>query len=143
MKGKIGLEEHFAIPDTVMDSKGFLPERVWADSWLWKNHPDWLLGQNTDQRLVPGQSVNVGVTLNQIAGATVVPRDAVNVGPDSSYVYVVDKDNVVSSKTVKVLNDDGTVKIAASSDAKSAADHAASKRSTSCVASLTRRAPAA
>lgn len=65
--------------------------------------------QNADQRLVPGQSVNVGVTLNQIAGATVVPRDAVNVGPDSSYVYVVDKDNVVSSKTVKVLNDDGTV----------------------------------
>jgi len=65
--------------------------------------------QNADQRLVPGQSVNVGVTLNQIAGATVVPRDAVNVGPDFSYVYVVGKDNVVSSKTVKVLNDDGAV----------------------------------
>lgn len=65
--------------------------------------------QNADQRLVPGQSVNVGVTLNQIAGATVVPRDAVNVGPDTSYVYVVEKDNVVSSKTVKVLNDDGTI----------------------------------
>jgi multidrug efflux system membrane fusion protein len=64
---------------------------------------------NADQRLVPGQSVNVGVTLNQIAGATVVPRDAVNVGPDSSYVYVVDKDNVISSKTVRVLNDDGTL----------------------------------
>jgi len=65
--------------------------------------------QNADQRLVPGQSVNVGVTLNQMAGATVVPRDAVNIGPDSSYVYVLDKNNVVSTKTVKVLNDDGTV----------------------------------
>ena len=65
--------------------------------------------QNADQRLVPGQSVNVGVTLNQIAGVTVVPRDAVNVGPDTSYVYVVEKDNVVSSKTVKVLNDDGAI----------------------------------
>lgn len=65
--------------------------------------------QNADQRLVPGQSVNVGVTLNQVPGATVVPRDAVNVGPDSSYVYVLDKDHVVSSKTVKVLNDDGVV----------------------------------
>jgi membrane fusion protein, multidrug efflux system len=65
--------------------------------------------QNTDQRLVPGQSVNVGVTLNQVPGATVVPRDAVNVGPDSSYVYVLDKDHVVSSRTVKVLNDDGVV----------------------------------
>jgi multidrug efflux system membrane fusion protein len=64
---------------------------------------------NADMRLVPGQSVNVGITLNQIAGATVVPRDAVNVGPDSSFVYVLDKDNVVSSKPVKVLNDDGTL----------------------------------
>ena len=32
----------------------------------------------------PARAVNVGVTLNQIPGATVVPRDAVNVGPDSS-----------------------------------------------------------
>jgi len=62
---------------------------------------------NTDQRLVPGQNVNVGVTMGQIAGATVVPRDAVNVGPDNSYVYVVGKDDVIASKTVKVLNDDG------------------------------------
>jgi len=65
--------------------------------------------QNADQRLVPGQSVNVGVTLNQIAGATVVPRDAVNIGPDASYVYVVGAGNVVTSKPVQVLNDDGTV----------------------------------
>ncbi|HEY4275941.1 MAG TPA: efflux RND transporter periplasmic adaptor subunit [Rhizomicrobium sp.] len=64
---------------------------------------------NTDMRLVPGQSVNVGITLNQVQGATVVPRDAVNVGPDASYVYVVGPDNVVSSKPVKVLNDDGTL----------------------------------
>jgi multidrug efflux system membrane fusion protein len=64
---------------------------------------------NEDQRLVPGQNVNVGVTMGQIAGATVVPRDAVNVGPDGSFIYVVDKDNVVASKPVKVLNDDGTV----------------------------------
>jgi multidrug efflux system membrane fusion protein len=65
--------------------------------------------QNADRRLVPGQSVNVGITLDQIAGATVLPRDAVNVGPDSSYVYVVGSDDIVSSKTVKILNDDGTL----------------------------------
>jgi multidrug efflux system membrane fusion protein len=64
---------------------------------------------NQDRRLVPGQSVTVGITLDQIAGATVVPRDAVNVGPDSSYVYVVGADNIVASKTVKILNDDGTL----------------------------------
>ncbi len=35
---------------------------------------------NADQRLVPGQNVNVGITMNDIPGATVVPRDAVNLG---------------------------------------------------------------
>ena len=30
MKGKIALEEHFAIDDTLMDSKGFFPDDVWA-----------------------------------------------------------------------------------------------------------------
>jgi predicted TIM-barrel fold metal-dependent hydrolase len=31
MDGKIGLEEHFAIPDTLNDSKGFLPDRTWPE----------------------------------------------------------------------------------------------------------------
>ena len=31
MKGKIGLEEHFAIEDTLNDSKGFLPDDVWPE----------------------------------------------------------------------------------------------------------------
>ena len=31
MKGKIALEEHFAIQDTLQDSAGFLPESVWAE----------------------------------------------------------------------------------------------------------------
>ena len=31
MKGKIGLEEHFAIEDTLMDSKGFFPEVIWTE----------------------------------------------------------------------------------------------------------------
>jgi membrane fusion protein, multidrug efflux system len=63
---------------------------------------------NQDQRLVTGQTVNVAVTLNQLPGATVVPRDAVNVGPDSSFVYVINDKSVVERKVVKVLNDDGT-----------------------------------
>ncbi len=62
---------------------------------------------NTDLRLVPGQTVNVSATLNQISGATIVPRDAVNLGPDSAFVLVVGKDSKVQSKPVKVLNDDG------------------------------------
>jgi multidrug efflux system membrane fusion protein len=62
---------------------------------------------NSDMRLVPGQTVMVGATLNQIPGATVVPRDAVNLGPDSSFVLVVGKDGKAYSRIVKVLNDDG------------------------------------
>jgi 2,3-dihydroxybenzoate decarboxylase len=31
MDGKIGLEEHFAIPDTIQDSRGFVGEDIWAD----------------------------------------------------------------------------------------------------------------
>jgi 2,3-dihydroxybenzoate decarboxylase len=31
MKGKIGLEEHFAIDDTLMDSKGFFPDDIWTE----------------------------------------------------------------------------------------------------------------
>jgi 2,3-dihydroxybenzoate decarboxylase len=31
MQGKIALEEHFAIPDTLMDSRGYFPDRVWEE----------------------------------------------------------------------------------------------------------------
>ena len=31
MQGKIGLEEHFAIPETLLDSKGFLPPEYWPE----------------------------------------------------------------------------------------------------------------
>ena len=31
MQGKIALEEHFAIDDTVMDSKGYFPDAVWQE----------------------------------------------------------------------------------------------------------------
>ena len=31
MKGKIGLEEHFAIAETLEDSRGFLGEHIWPE----------------------------------------------------------------------------------------------------------------
>ena len=43
--------------------------------------------------LVPGQLVNVTVQLNDIPDAMVVPREAVNDGPDGQYVYVVDAEH--------------------------------------------------
>jgi multidrug efflux system membrane fusion protein len=63
---------------------------------------------NTDGRLVQGQLVDVGVSMNQYAHATVVPRDAVNLGPSGSYVYVVGKDGIAQMHSVTELYDDGT-----------------------------------
>ena len=63
---------------------------------------------NTDSSLVPGQLVNVTVELGEIPGAIVVPRDAVNSGPDGTYTYVVTADNRAEQHNVRVLFDDGT-----------------------------------
>ena len=72
---------------------------------------------NEDGALVPGQLVDVTVALANIKNATVVPRIAVNIGPDSQYVYVVTPENVVEQHSVKVLFDDGT-DMAIASDVK-------------------------
>ena len=41
---------------------------------------------NSDMRLVPGQTVTVvGPPSTRSPGATVVPRDAVNLGPENSF----------------------------------------------------------
>jgi len=60
---------------------------------------------NTDMALVPGQLVDVTVALAEIPSATIVPRDAVNTGPDGQYVYAV-KDGTAQQVPVKVLFDD-------------------------------------
>jgi multidrug efflux system membrane fusion protein len=63
---------------------------------------------NADVRLVPGQTVNVGVTLKHFANVIVVPRNAVNAGPQGSFIYVVDAQSKAQLEPVAVLNDDGT-----------------------------------
>jgi membrane fusion protein, multidrug efflux system len=62
---------------------------------------------NTDSALVPGQLVDVVVTLNAIQNAIVVPREAVNLGPNMRYVYVI-KDGIAQMRPVTVIYDDGT-----------------------------------
>jgi multidrug efflux system membrane fusion protein len=64
---------------------------------------------NTDNRLVPGQVVDVAVALNQFNNALVVPHDAVNVGPDGRYIYAVDHSNNAKLVPVTVLYDDGNI----------------------------------
>jgi multidrug efflux system membrane fusion protein len=61
---------------------------------------------NTDLALVPGQLVNVVAVLSEIKNATVVPREAVNTGPDGTFVYKV-TDDTAQQVPVRVLFDDG------------------------------------
>jgi len=60
---------------------------------------------NKDFSFLPGQLVNVTVELDAIPNALVVPRDAINEGPNGSYVYVV-ADGKAVQHNVKVLFDD-------------------------------------
>lgn len=61
---------------------------------------------NPDMALVPGQLVDVVVALAQIPNATLVPREAVNTGPDGQFVYAI-KDGTAQQVPVRVLFDDG------------------------------------
>jgi multidrug efflux system membrane fusion protein len=56
---------------------------------------------NTDETLWPGQFVDVGLELNVRAGALVAPSQAIQVGQQGSYVFVVDSSGVAGLRTVK------------------------------------------
>jgi RND family efflux transporter MFP subunit len=55
---------------------------------------------NADARLWPGMFVNVSLAPRTLVGAAVVPAQAVQSGPDSQFVYVVDENRKVSAQPV-------------------------------------------
>jgi membrane fusion protein, multidrug efflux system len=57
---------------------------------------------NPKETLWPGQFVNASLTLRVEAAALVIPAQAVQVGQESSYVYVIKPDNTVEPRTVKI-----------------------------------------
>ena len=57
---------------------------------------------NPDARLVPGQFVNVAMTLSTMSQALVVPSQAVQSGQNGTYVFVVKPDKTVEMRMVKV-----------------------------------------
>jgi multidrug efflux system membrane fusion protein len=57
---------------------------------------------NADERLWPGEFVNVSSTLRVEAEAITVPSSAVQVGQNGSYVFVVKADNTVEMRPVTV-----------------------------------------
>ena len=62
---------------------------------------------NLDAALVPGQLVDVVVELATLPDALVVPRDAVNNGPNGQFIYVVSPGMTAEEHPVKLLFDDG------------------------------------
>ena len=55
---------------------------------------------NTDNRLWPGQFVNVALTLMTVPNAVVVPTQAIQTGQQGPYVFVVQADHTVQSRPV-------------------------------------------
>ncbi|HEX4156923.1 MAG TPA: efflux RND transporter periplasmic adaptor subunit [Rhizomicrobium sp.] len=68
---------------------------------------------NADFRLVPGQYVDAAVALDDYPNAIVVPRDAVNIGPENRYVYVVGDHEIAAMRTVELIYDDGAIDVIA------------------------------
>jgi multidrug efflux system membrane fusion protein len=57
---------------------------------------------NQDERLWPGQFVNVAMALSVEADALVVPQAAVQIGQNSPFVFVVKSDNTAEARKVAV-----------------------------------------
>ena len=56
---------------------------------------------NTGRTLWPGQFADVTLTLGELRDALVVPSQAVQTGPDGTFVYVVSKDKTAEMRKVK------------------------------------------
>jgi multidrug efflux system membrane fusion protein len=66
---------------------------------------------NTDDLLLPGQFVNVRLTLQTLSNATTIPAAAVNVGPNGPFAYVVGTDQTVSVRPIKVGETEGATAV--------------------------------
>jgi multidrug efflux system membrane fusion protein len=64
---------------------------------------------NTDRKLWPGQFVNVRVRLDTVKDGTVVPSAAVQRNSSGTFAYVVDPENRVEMRPIRVGQIDGNV----------------------------------
>jgi multidrug efflux system membrane fusion protein len=58
--------------------------------------------ENADERLWPGEFVNVRLTLNTRRKVPTVPQQTVQVGPNGYYAYVIKSDSTVERRAVEV-----------------------------------------
>lgn len=61
---------------------------------------------NEKRQLWPGQFVNVRLLVDTLKGVTVAPTEAVQRGPEGTYVFVINEDKTVSMRAVKVSRQD-------------------------------------
>jgi multidrug efflux system membrane fusion protein len=63
---------------------------------------------NNDERLWPGEFVNVRLILSVRKGVATVPQQTVQIGPNGYYAYVIKPDDTVERRAVDVasLQDD-------------------------------------
>jgi multidrug efflux system membrane fusion protein len=66
---------------------------------------------NPTRQLWPGQFVNVNLTLQTLAKATVVPASAINQGPKGAFVYLIGTGNKVTAQPVKVMTTQGAMAV--------------------------------
>jgi multidrug efflux system membrane fusion protein len=64
---------------------------------------------NTDEALFPNQFVNVALLVDTLHNAVVVPTPAIQRGAPGTFVYLVNANNTVSVKPIKIGPDTGTV----------------------------------
>lgn len=68
---------------------------------------------NADERLWPGQFVNVRLQVETLAGAVTVPSIAVQRGPNGLFAFVVRPDGTAAMQPVEVRQDDGRTAVIA------------------------------
>lgn len=66
---------------------------------------------NTKAALWPGMYVNVELSPRTIAGATVIPTQAVQTGPENRFVYIVGEDRKVTLRPVTLAHVDAGVAV--------------------------------
>ena len=58
---------------------------------------------NRDNALTPGQFVEVSLTVREIAGALLIPTEALQAGPNGNFVYVAKPDQTVELRMVQTI----------------------------------------
>ena len=58
--------------------------------------------ENADEKLTPGQFLNVSMRLDTLAGAVVVPSEAVQQGADGNFLFVVTAENKAEPRKIVV-----------------------------------------